>query len=437
MRLKTEFQIYEKTHRSGNKGWVVSLGVINGKRKFRSCSTLDEAQGVKAECEEKQALKNPVALSDLDELGRAAVRHALEKLKPYDATITEAVDFFVKFAKPPKGKITIQEAMDLFQKEKTTQGLSRSYLANSRRCFFTPFRDAFKNSLVNEITPTKAHRYIYGKGSWNGTTKNSHLRHLRALYSFAMKKGYVTIDPFASVPFVKDKADKITDKVLPVDDAKTLLQFALDRGRKAACASMSLIFFCGIRVEEVTRVSWENIDLDSEKPTVDLKQGKNGKRRVNAIPENAVHWLRACHCNSGLVAPSNYTKAMQRLRRVAKVPYKQNAARHSFASYHIALWEDATKTAIMLGHPNAALLYSTYRQQVKQSDAERYWNIIPKKIEEMRDKQKAYEKQKILDRFKTRPRATGNPLQIPLQVEPTSDERTPSVRVDPSRSRNR
>jgi integrase len=347
---------------------------------------MEAAQKAKADLLEKQALKNPAALSDLDELGRASVRHALERLKPYDASITEAVDFYVKFAKPPKGKITIQEAMDLFQKDKSGEGASDTYLKNSKRSFFVPFRDSFKNCLMNDVTPTRAHQYIYGRDSWNKTTKNSHIRHLRALYSFVKKKGHVTMDPFASVPFAKDRQDKITDKVLPVAGAKKLLQIALDSGRKAACASLALVLFCGIRVEEVERVTWQAIDLDSEKPVIDLKHGKNGRRRVNPISANAVHWLRSCQCSKGRVAPKNYTKAMQRLRRKAKVVYKQNAARHSFASYHIAHFGDAAKTAILLGHPNPSLLYSTYRELVKVADAERYWNIIPASAEAAQEK---------------------------------------------------
>jgi hypothetical protein len=78
MRVKTEFQIYPKKHRSGNQGWVVSLGLVKGKRKFRSCSTLEEAQLVKAQCIEKNALRNPAALSDLSELGKASICHALD-----------------------------------------------------------------------------------------------------------------------------------------------------------------------------------------------------------------------------------------------------------------------------------------------------------------------------------------------------------------------
>ena len=94
-------------------------------------------------------MNNAAALSELDELGKAAVRFGLAKLKPFDASITEAVDFFIKFSKPPKGKLTIQEAMDLFEKEKTKDGLSKKYLRTSKDSFFTPFREAFKNCLMS------------------------------------------------------------------------------------------------------------------------------------------------------------------------------------------------------------------------------------------------------------------------------------------------
>jgi hypothetical protein len=35
---------------------------------------------------------------------------------------------------------------------------------------------------MNDVTPTEARRYIHRQDTWNNTTKNTHLRHLRALY---------------------------------------------------------------------------------------------------------------------------------------------------------------------------------------------------------------------------------------------------------------
>ena len=378
MRVKTEFQIYERTHRSGNTGWMVSLGTVKGKRKFKSFSTREEAELFKAHCMEKNALKNPAALSELDELGKAAVRHAQAKLAPFDSTINEAVDFFLKFSKPPKGKLTIQEAIDLFKTKKKAEGASKTYLEKSARCFFVPFRDTFRNCLMSDISPTQAEEYIYRQKTWSDETKNTHNRHLRALYSFLITKKYATINPFHSVPFVKIRGKKVRKKVLSVEDAQALLQYALDHNRKPECAAMTLIFFCGVRVDEVGRLTWSSINFDEEPPSVevDYADAKESDRRINDLPENAIFWLKECQA-TGKISPANYTKRMQRFRKKAGISYPQNAARHSFASYHYALHRSATSTASMLGHQDANLLYKTYRELVTKKEAKRYWDIVP------------------------------------------------------------
>jgi integrase len=405
VRVKNEFQIYKKTHRSGNVGWVVSLGMVKGKRKFRSFPTLEQAQAFKAKCIEKEALSNPGALSDMSELGRASVRLAIEKLKPYDAEIGQAVDFYLKHAKPPKGKITIQEAMDLFQDAKRQQSFSDKYIVTSRRCFFAPFRDAFKNRLISEITSCETEHYIYKKDNWNVTTKNTHNRHLRALYGFAIQQGYATQNPFNLVPFAKDRQNNVRKKIISASDVNALLQYSLEKGYKAECASLVLTFFCGVRVEEVSRITWDKIRFDGSKSFVDIDEAaaKRNHRRVNTIPANALHWLNLCRAD-GNVAPANYQKRMQRLRERAKINYPQNSARHCFSSYHIACHRDAAQTAFMLGHPNPALLYRTYRELVTFEEAEKFWDIVPDSVLRQladQDRERRFlEKRKLLERDK-------------------------------------
>ena len=141
-------------------------------------------------------------------------------------------------------------------------------------------------------------------------------------------------------------------------------------------------------MEETGRIVWEEISLDADKPRVRIEKAKNNQRRVNDIPDNAVHWLRACR-GEGTVAPDNFTKAMQRLRQKAEIPYMQNAARHSFASYHVALHDDAAKTAVLLGHPNPTLLYNTYRECVAREEAVRFFDLVPKPLREKREAEKA------------------------------------------------
>ncbi|HWL51223.1 MAG TPA: tyrosine-type recombinase/integrase [Chthoniobacteraceae bacterium] len=399
MRVKTDFQIYERTHRSGNKGWQVSVGMVNGKRKLKSCRTLEEAEYFRGQLIEKNALQNPAALSELDEVGKASVRHALTRLTAYDASLSEAVDFFLKYAKPPQGKITIQEAMDLFKKHKTRDGASRTYLDKSYRCFFVPFCKRFNDCLATDITPTQAQNYIHqNRSTWGDTTKNSHNRHLRALYSFLITAGYAKINPFSFVPFIKAKPKGIKNKILTLDDTRNLLAYAFDNGFKRECAAMVLVLFCGVRVDEVDRLEWADVCLGAEEPYVNISEAasKARKRRVNCISSNAVEWLKAClpeDKNKGKIAPENYLKRMQRLRKKAGVRYSQNAARHSFASYHLAAFGDAPKTAIMLGHPNPSLLYSTYRQLATEKDGKHYFGIIPEFLRKEREARRIQKQQ--------------------------------------------
>lgn len=65
------------------------------------------------------------------------------------------------------------------------------------------------------------------------------------------------------------------------------------------------------------------------------------------------------------------------LERVARkyLPFKvpPNAARHSFVSYHLALFQDVAKTELQAGH-DRAVLFEHYRELVTQEDARRYFH---------------------------------------------------------------
>jgi hypothetical protein len=145
----------QETHRSGNVSWLVNAGNVDGKRHLPSFKTREAAEHYRARLLERKALQSPSALSDLTTLAAANVRLALERLEPYEASLLDAVDHFIKFAKPPKGKVTIQEAMDSFERDNRRRGLSEAYLIKSR-VFFSQFRDAFGNRLMNDVTSHQA-----------------------------------------------------------------------------------------------------------------------------------------------------------------------------------------------------------------------------------------------------------------------------------------
>jgi integrase len=59
------------------------------------------------------------------------------------------------------------------------------------------------------------------------------------------------------------------------------------------------------------------------------------------------------------------------------VPWPHDALRHSFASYHLAKFQNAPALALELGHQSNALIFSNYRRRVTEAEAAEYFNLVP------------------------------------------------------------
>ncbi|SVE55448.1 uncharacterized protein METZ01_LOCUS508302 [marine metagenome] len=55
----------------------------------------------------------------------------------------------------------------------------------------------------------------------------------------------------------------------------------------------------------------------------------------------------------------------------------QDGMRHTYASNHLAHYENPNKTAHELGHRDTNMLYRHYRELVSNAAASEYWNILP------------------------------------------------------------
>jgi hypothetical protein len=62
-------------------------------------------------------------------------------------------------------------------------------------------------------------------------------------------------------------------------------------------------------------------------------------------------------------------------RRLVEWPH--DCLRHSYASYHYARFGDAMTLSAQMGHETTKLLFSTYRDRVKESDAAAWWQMMP------------------------------------------------------------
>jgi integrase len=80
----------------------------------------------------------------------------------------------------------------------------------------------------------------------------------------------------------------------------------------------------------------------------------------------------------GNVCPPNLRKLLEADRTNAGLKkWASNGLRHSFASYHLAGFEDAAKLALEMGHTNQELIFRHYRELVTPHQAEKWWEIRP------------------------------------------------------------
>jgi integrase len=58
--------------------------------------------------------------------------------------------------------------------------------------------------------------------------------------------------------------------------------------------------------------------------------------------------------------------------------WPEDGLRHSYGSYHLARFRNAALRADQMGHKNARMLYTHYREVVKDSDdITDYWATVP------------------------------------------------------------
>jgi integrase len=153
-------------------------------------------------------------------------------------------------------------------------------------------------------------------------------------------------------------------------------------------AGYAIAFFTGIRSSEILDLDWSEVYLEQGEIGVRLDIAKGAKRRLVKISDNLRAWIMPHAKRKGKVVKNEYVwnKGRRDAReRIGMGKWLDNVARHSFASYHLAHHEDAGSTAMSLGHPNPALLYSTYRALVSSRAADTYWNIKPQQLDNVTD----------------------------------------------------
>lgn len=286
---------------------------------------------------------------------------------------------------------TVKQIIDEFLAAPGRRGTKavkrRAATIEGHRKRLLPFGNTFGKHLAHDVQQGAIEKWLDANG-WSGLNRRHYVASIRALFSFAVRKQFVVMNPATGIEL--PDAGTAEPVILTVADVEKYLT-AVD----TACADLlpreALSFFCGLRPEELTRLDWQNVSIANKLVTVGGDVAKvQGHRRNIEMPENLLAWLAPYVRNAGPVWPFASATTLHRkrvqAREAAKVDVPDNAGRHAFASYHLVAYDNAPMTAERMGHADVKLLRNVYRnitasdgKPITKAAGEAYFKIMPKR----------------------------------------------------------
>lgn len=313
--------------------------------------------------------------------GQLSEAAAAVKTLGASGTITEAVAFFLKHARPIGGEKLIGDAISELLVSKRSASRSERHLRalgwNLRR-----FAANFPNENLHEIHRDQIERWL-GKEEFAPRTRANYLRDLTILFRFGISREWLVATPTALIEKAKVAHEEI---MVPTVEETSLLLATTERISPQLAVPLAIKFFAGLRTSELFHARWS--DIRDGQIIVKGGHAKTRQRRAVHVSENLAEWLTKYASASGPItmlrnnawhrALEKIVEAVRRLDDKAAPNFclSSNAARHSFCSYHFALHRNENLTAAEAGN-SPAVVFRNYRALVTRVDAKRYWNIRP------------------------------------------------------------
>ena len=208
----------------------------------------------------------------------------------------------------------------------------------------------------------------------SSVTRNSMLRCVKVLFSFARSRNYLPEERATAsdqVQVVRVKGGDVG--VFTSDEMARILHAAPPE----LVPILAIGAFSGIRMAELNRLDWSAIDLDRRFIEVRAGQAKTASRRIIPISDNLAAWLTPLDRRGKVVKMPDLHNHVTALARALDLDWPRNVLRHSFISYRIAKVKSADQVALEAGN-SAAIIFKHYRELATEADADEWFGILPK-----------------------------------------------------------
>jgi integrase len=348
--------------------FILDLRAFKKGRKFFKTRADAEAEAMRQRTLLEQHSREAVGMSQRE---MSEIIHARRALAEFGETIADAVRFRIDhLERVLRCKTTVAELVQELLGIKRKDGAALRYL-ESLKLYLSKFAKDFGSRAIASITTEELDNWLRAL-PYSPKSRANFRAHIGVLFSHAMRRRMIDSNPITHT--AKPKLPDNPPEIFLVDELRALLESATPD----VIPMLAIGAFAGLREAEIERLDWSEIDLARGHIEVVARKAKSAQRRIVPILPNLATWLAPYGRQEGHVVPAGARKKLLKARMESGLTHwPRNGLRHSFASYRLAAIHDAPRVSAELGHTSPQMLYSTYREVVRPSEAERYWKIEP------------------------------------------------------------
>lgn len=299
-------------------------------------------------------------------------QRALQRLS--EARLNMSLDKAIELALPllkTKGvQMTVDELFTIYTERKTAhwKHLSKTNFRRAANRFLT----RFSGTLLMDITSSEVEQWLDERHICQ-CSKESDLRLIRSAFNYAVRQDIIPSSQLDKVELPRRPKRNGVDIFTP-EEAARLLSCATEECK----VPFALLLFAGIRPKELTRITWANIRDGFIHLTP--KETKTQQVRNIEIEHNLAAWLEAYppKTEDAPICPRNWVRKAPATRKLAGLARRTDAARHSYATYHLTRYRDKGLLDANMGHVKGSdMLMRHYRAASTPAEADAYWSILP------------------------------------------------------------
>lgn len=305
-------------------------------------------------------------------------------------SITDAVTLAVEKSKERLQGILVREFLEKYREAvSTSRNWSPKQLANWK-FYAAKFEAEFGENNIADIHQHRLDAWMKEQFK-SAVYFNSAMSVLSPAFTWAVKQEILTKSPFSFIERRKQIKTNEID-VFTIAEVQNLLACCTSYKGNAdlepimrldctdAIVPFAFLLFAGIRPEELIKLEWNNVRLADGYIHVTPEVAKTNQVRHVEIMDNLAAFIKTIPSKkrTGKIIPSNWKRKSYLVRKMANLQNRHDTARHSFASYLLALFPDIDKLRENMGHVrNSDMLFKHYRAAVSKQDAKAYFNITP------------------------------------------------------------